>query len=142
MHHVVTYRHLLTLTCPLQRPWLILLQFRGSIWASVIPYCVFNCCLTYLIYFLESKAGVRITFSGQAHALMSLIVSYLVVSKVYLSLERYMISRTWAGHALTALRELNQLVLTFSEGQSTIESRIWRREVSGAQRDGHDIIKL
>lgn len=94
----------------------------------MLPYCIFNCCLTYLIYFLESKAGIRITFSGQAHALMSLIVSYLVVSKVYLSLERYMLSRSWAGHCLTSLRELNQLVLTFSEGQSAVEARIWRRE--------------
>ena len=85
--------------------------------------------MTYLIYFLETKLGVRITFSGQAHALTSLIVSYLVVSKVYLSLERYMISRSWAGHALTTLRELHQLVLTFSEGQSAVEARIWRREV-------------
>lgn len=94
----------------------------------MLPYCIFNCCLTYLIYFLESKAGIRITFSGQAHALMSLIVSYLVVSKVFLSLERYMLSRSWAGHCLTSLRELNQLVLTFSEGQSAVEARIWRRE--------------
>lgn len=59
---------------------------------------------------------------------MSLIVSYLVVSKVYLSLERYMVSRTWAGQCLTTLRELNQLVLTFSEGQSAVEARIWRRQ--------------
>lgn len=59
---------------------------------------------------------------------MSLIVSYLVVSKVYLSLERYMVSRSWAGHCLTSLRELHQLVLTFSEEQSAVEARIWRRE--------------
>lgn len=111
-----------------QRPWAIMLQIKGSIWSSVLPYCIFNCCLTYLIYFLESSLGIRVTFSGQAHALMSLIVSYLVVSKVYLSLERYMLSRAWAGHCLTSLRELNQLVLTFSEEQSAVEARLWRRE--------------
>lgn len=61
---------------------------------------------------------------------MSLIVSYLVVSKVYLSLDRYMAARTWTGHALMGLRELNQLALTFTEGQSGMETRLWRREVS------------
>lgn len=111
-----------------KRPWLILFRLRGSVWTSVLPYCIFNCSLTSLIWFIESKLGIRITFSGQAHALMGLIVSYLVVSKVYLSLERYMVSRSWAGQAFTTLRELNQLVLTFSEGQSSVEARIWRRE--------------
>lgn len=42
-----------------------------------------------------------------------------------------MSSRTWAGHALTILRELNQLALTFTEKQGgAVEARIWRRDVS------------
>lgn len=43
-----------------------------------------------------------------------------------------MSSRTWAGHALTTLRELNQLALTFTDGQGAVEARIWREEVSVA----------
>lgn len=81
------------------------------------------------MYYLKSHE-YRITFSANGHALMSLIVSYLVVSKVNLSVDRYMSARTYAGQSLTTLRQLNQLVLTFTEGQGAIEARIWRREVS------------
>lgn len=114
----------------MQHPWAILLHLNGSLWGAVIPYCLLNCGITYLVYYLASR-GMRITFSVQGHAFMSLLVSYLVVSKVFLSLERYMSSRTWAGHALTILRELNQLALTFTEKQGgAVEARIWRRDVS------------
>ena len=42
---------------------------------------------------------------------MSLLVSYLVVSKVYLSLDRYMEGREAVGGAMGAMRELHQAAL-------------------------------
>jgi len=113
----------------LKRPWVILFNFSGSVWYSVLPYCLLNCGLAYVVYLLRSH-DIRLTFSAQGHGVMSLFVSYLIVSKVYLSLDRYMSARTWAGHALTILRELNQLALTYTEPQCCSESRTWRKEVS------------
>ena len=45
---------------------------------------------------------------------MSLLVSYLVVSKVYLSLDRYMEGREAVGGAMGAMRELHQAALIYS----------------------------
>lgn len=114
-----------------QRPFCLLLHFRGSVWLDVIPYCIINCGITYLAYYL-AKNHIKVTFSGQGHALMSLIITYLVVSKVYLSLDRYMNARTYSGQALFALRELYQLVLTYIEPQTAAPSAdLWLREVRG-----------
>lgn len=62
---------------------------------------------------------------------MSLIISYLVVSKVYLSLDRYMNARSCTGQAFFALRELYQLVLTYMEPQTDAPAaQLWLREVN------------
>lgn len=64
---------------------------------------------------------------------MSLIVSYLVVSKVYLSLDRYMSARAATGQAFLALREMNQLQLVYTQSQlmrnknDETDVRAWRR---------------
>jgi hypothetical protein len=74
---------------------------------------------------------------------MSLLVSYLVVSKVYLSLDRYMQARTFSGQTLMTLRELHQLVLTFSfaiplehAGTDPTTVQKWRNKVRAFDRQG------
>ena len=57
---------------------------------------------------------VKIAFSPTGHGLMTLIISYLVVAKVNLSYDRYMDARHSIGHALSALRELNQLAMMYT----------------------------
>ena len=79
---------------------------------------------------LLAKSGVDIAFSPTGHELMTLIISFLVISKVNLGYERYMAARDAIGNALSSLRELNQVVLTYAGiDQSTAANR-WRIEVS------------
>mmetsp|Transcript_4561 Transcript_4561/g.12758 ORF Transcript_4561/g.12758 Transcript_4561/m.12758 type:complete len:294 (+) Transcript_4561:276-1157(+) len=106
-------------------PWLLLFQIRGSIWISVLPYCLANCALAGLIYYLRENE-VHVTFSGEGHALMSLMVSYLVVSKVYLAFDRYMNARCATGQAFSTLRELHEQVLTFTARNLTPDAQAWR----------------
>jgi predicted membrane chloride channel (bestrophin family) len=125
----------------LQHPWAILFQINGSIWLSVLPYCILNCCLAYAVYLLKTN-DIKLTFSASGHALMSLLVSYLVVSKVYLSLDRYMQARTFAGQTLMTLRELHQLVLTFSfaipsDATDSTTVQKWRNKVCSMQHLRH-----
>jgi len=60
---------------------------------------------------------------------MTLIISYLVVSKVNLAFDRYMQARTAIGNALSALRELNQLAITFTESDRSRIGDKWRSNV-------------
>ena len=60
--------------------WQILFQLQGSIWSAVLPYCVLNCSFMVVVEVLAAY-GVKIAFSPSGHGLMSLIVSFLVISK-------------------------------------------------------------
>lgn len=110
--------------------WLYCSAFEAdSRLSSLNRYCVANCALTGLIYYLMQNE-VHVTFSGQGHALMSLMVSYLVVSKVYLAFDRYMNARCAVGQAFSTLRELHECLLTFTARQMAPEARAWREKVS------------
>ena len=76
--------------------------------------------------------NIKIAFSPSGHGLMTLIVSFLVINKVNLAFGRYMDCRHAIGHALAALRELNQAALqyTFALPPSNQRASQWRREVS------------
>ena len=60
---------------------------------------------------------------------MTLMISYLVISKVNLAYERYMEARRAIGHALASLRELNQLLLVYTKGHSDI-AKLWRVDMT------------
>jgi len=97
-------------------------------WLAVLPYCLVNCGITYALYLFRIQYGnyeppdQQSSFSSQGHALLSLLVSYLVVSKVFLSLDRYMHARTCTGEALTSMRELYQLALVFTHAMMDEDS--------------------
>lgn len=110
----------------LQNLWTILFQFRGSIWRSVLPYCLLNCLIMVGVEMLAYR-DIKIAFSASGHRLMSLIISYLVVAKVNLGYDRYMKARNAIGHALACLRELNQTSMTYTSRTSDV-ARQWRSE--------------
>ena len=47
------------------------------------------------------------------------MITFLIISKVNLSYDRYMSARTYIGHALLLLRELNQTILMISKTTTT-----------------------
>lgn len=90
-----------------------LFQFSGSVWGHVLPYCLLNCGTMALVEWLAIN-DVRIAFPMQGHTLMTLLISYLVVAKINLSYDRYMKARYSIGNALSSLRELHQLAMTYT----------------------------
>jgi predicted membrane chloride channel (bestrophin family) len=60
---------------------------------------------------------------------MTLMISYLVISKVNLAYERYMEARRMIGHALAALRELNQLLVVYTQSHGEI-AKLWRQDMT------------
>jgi predicted membrane chloride channel (bestrophin family) len=71
--------------------------------------------------------GIKMAFSPVGHGVMTLIISYLVVAKLNLSYDRYMNARHAIGHALSSLRELNQMSMTYTSHMSDV-ARQWRSE--------------
>ena len=51
----------------------------------MLPYCMLNCTLMIIVEVVATY-GVKIAFSPSGHGLMTLIVSFLVISKGKLSI--------------------------------------------------------
>ena len=79
---------------------------------AVLPLCIANCLLLALVGYLRKK--VDFAFSPNGHGLLTLLVSFLVVSKVNLAFDRYKAVRQFAGQGSIALRELIQMVMVIS----------------------------
>lgn len=95
----------------------------------VLPYCILNVAVYFLVTFLESHFRIRLDISSTGHSLMSLIIAYLGVSKVTLALQRYMNAKRTIGCAVLSLRELNQLAMILTENDTSEQARAWRKEV-------------
>jgi predicted membrane chloride channel (bestrophin family) len=101
-----------------------------SVWCAVLPYCFLNCMIMVGVEVL-AMYEIKIAFSPAGHGLMALIVSFLVISKVNLTYDRYMQCRHATGHALAALRELNQTALTLTaQRRGSPAAMEWRENVT------------
>mmetsp|Transcript_50900 Transcript_50900/g.75437 ORF Transcript_50900/g.75437 Transcript_50900/m.75437 type:complete len:392 (-) Transcript_50900:383-1558(-) len=112
------------------RPFPILFQMYGSVWPKVLPYCIANVLLTSLVLYLFLYEDIDVTFSDKAHTFMSLMVSFLVVSRAQIVYARYMESRHYLSTAMRACRELihHMCVLTlYEKGEKAKE---WRNDVA------------
>ena len=70
----------------------------------------------FVVDFLQEFYNIKFdAFSITGHQLMTLMITFLIISKVNLSYDRYMSARTYIGHALLLLRELNQTILMISK---------------------------
>ena len=96
----------------------------------VIPYCILNCAVLVLVSYLQEKHKFRIHLQPEGHELMSLLIAYLVVSKVTLAFNRYMSLRAAIGRVFLAIRETNQLALLFTDQEVTKEADDFRNSVS------------
>ena len=78
---------------------------------------------------LLHKEGICIAFNPSGHALMTLIVSFLVINKVNVAYERYMQSRHALGRAFSSCRQLVQIALLYTEHLVPVDKTVsWRYE--------------
>ena len=81
----------------------VLTQMHGSVWPRVMPYCICNVLLASTIYYLKFHRNLDLTFSDKGHSFMSLLVSFLVVTRSNIAYSRFMEAR-W-DFALILLRK-------------------------------------
>ena len=93
----------------------VLFVKEGNVLCAVLPYCFLNCTLFGCVTWGEQSGLFRVSFSPNGHGLMTLLVSFLVISKVNLAYDRFREARRSVGDAFLRLRELCQLVATMAE---------------------------
>jgi len=134
-----------------QKSWLVyIFAFEGSIWSAVLPYCILNCISVLVLATLQNEQDITISFSPEGYGLMTFLITFLIVEKVNLALERYMSLRDSLGRAFISIRELNQLIIVFTErsrliSKSKVESKHWslsvRRKIDDVLVTTVDIMK-
>lgn len=99
---------------------------------QVLPYCVFNVCLMILLEYLDKRYAGRysIETSQEGHSLVTLVVAFLLVSRVNIGLSRYNVARNHLGAMYRESRELIQSACVFSNHTTDQKAAAWRNQVA------------
>jgi len=116
----------------IKHPFAIVFRFAATVWPLVLPYCVANIASLSLLTLTKKYTRVDVSILPTAHAMMSILISYLGVSKVNLAYQRYITAQTGCGHVMMTLRELNQLAITMTEQYTSPAATAWRCQTKDA----------
>jgi predicted membrane chloride channel (bestrophin family) len=108
----------------------VILQGAGSVWCKVLPYCIFNAALAAGLQILKYSYDVDLGFTDKGHSLMTLFVSFLIVSRVSISLGRYNESRAHLGKMYREARELVQNLVVFTKVDQSESAKQYRNDVA------------
>lgn len=98
---------------------------------KVLPWCIANTALAALIHYYGGDLAEQISSSDKGHMFMSLSVSYLLVTRMKIGLNRYMTQRQGLGDLCRACKELVGYTVTFTRMKhKTDEDKRWRRSIA------------
>jgi len=95
----------------------------------VLGFCIVNVASTLVIYYLKDHDIVDLTFKDKGHTFMSVLVSFLVVSRSTIVYNRYMLAGSLLGSLFRSSEDLVQHVLAYTYEDEEEDTRAWRNEV-------------
>lgn len=107
-----------------------LLQMYGSVWPFVFPWCVVVGLFTYAVYFLKEHDMDLTIHNGSGHSFMSLLVSFLVVTRTSLIFNKFTHSRQVLQNLFGACGEIVQHACLLTMTNTNTEARDWRSKVA------------
>jgi len=110
----------------------VLFRLNGSVWLNVLPWCLANTALAAAIhYYGDEYAHKFITASDKGHMFMSLSVSYLLVTRTNICLNRYMAQRSGLSDVVRSCKELVGHAVTYTRMKhKTEDDKRWRRSIA------------
>lgn len=111
---VIHFSHLINSLITLQNHISVITQMHGSIFPKVIPYCLTNCFITLIIFYMKKYLDIDWTFSDKGHTFMSAMVSFLVVTRTSIAYTRFTEARDFLDKAMFSTRELIQHIICFT----------------------------
>lgn len=108
----------------------VLVQMWGSDWPRVIPYAAFNVCLMALLHTLHNWFGIYLGRSDKGHQYLTLLISFLLVTRVATSLERYNQAREYLRTMNSNCEQLVDTMVVYSNCDTRDEAKEWRNEVA------------
>lgn len=112
----------------------VMTQLHGSVWPKVLPYCLANVVLTFLIHYFfyphyMAEPGV-LHITGSGHAISTFIVSFFVVTRCTMALGSYNVSLGNLSNMMYNSRELVAAVAIATEGDQGHLAKAWRNEIA------------
>lgn len=108
----------------------VVFQCYGSVWSQVLPYCIVNTALTLLLLYLLS-IGIDLTVSEWGHEFMSVLASFLLITKFNLTLGVYYEMQNNLMKIGRATRQIVMLACCLTKKQQDQQAAAaWRSEVA------------
>ena len=108
----------------------VLFQMHGSVWNRVLPWCLAACFESALIIWLRTK-GIDITVTNPTgHNFMSLLVSFLLVTRATITYNRFMEARQHLSELYQSSREVVQYSCVLTATNTSQEAVKWREDVA------------
>jgi len=104
----------------------VLTQMHGSVWPRVLPHCLLNILNVSAIIYLDRKYDIDLSYSDKGHSFMSMIVSFLIVTRSNIAYARFMESRTYLSTVMRSCRELMQYAVTFTRYDTSETAKKYR----------------
>lgn len=108
----------------------VLFSQKGSVWQKVLPYCIINAMLTGIVVFCKREDIYDLTFSDQGHSYMSILVSFLVVTRSSIAYKRYGEIGTLLTVMMKSARELVQHTVAFTRTDMRPDAKKYRFEIA------------
>ncbi|KAL3777409.1 hypothetical protein ACHAWO_004764 [Cyclotella atomus] len=109
----------------------IIFSLRGSIWPNVIKYCLLNVMLTlFCNYVVKPTMEDKFKMTGKGHALLAIVVSFLVVTRVNLALAQYKEARGNLSKMLTSTRDIVSATAIHTKDDQTQSAKEWRNLIA------------
>ena len=111
---------------------LLIFRINGSIWPRVLPWCMFNTFIGFVVRYFHrySTQTLDFSFNSSGHAFMGTLISFLVISQSTNAYWGWIGTRQRAKDLMRNFRELIHLALTFTRHDNSHNATRWRFEVS------------
>ena len=108
----------------------VIFQCYGSVWNQVLPYCIVNTTLTLLLLYLLSL-DIDLTVNEWGHDFMSILVSFLLITKFNLTLGVYYEMQTNLLKMGRSIRQIVMLACCLTQNQRNQKAAsVWRSDVT------------
>lgn len=109
----------------------VIFQMYGSVWPAVLPWCFATLLVTAGVWYLREAKIVDLTIaSNTGHGFMSILVSFLIVTRTTITYNRFMEARQHLADLYRSSREIVHYTCVLTNQNMSEEAKEWRREVA------------
>lgn len=110
--------------------WAVIFQWYGSVWKTILPYCISNVLLAVFLHYLKAVHHVDLSIADKGHDMMTLFVAFLVITRVSMSLGTYKDCRGSLSQMCRSSRELVEHIVLYTKTDGSDVAQKWRHDMA------------